>query len=358
MSVYRDEKQGTWYVSFRYVDWTGKKRQTMKRGFRLKKDALEYEEEFKRKASANMDMELKTFVEIYFEDKKNELKRRSIKIKKNMINKHIITYFGDKKMNAITPADIIQWQNMIQEQELSQTYQRMLQNQITALFNHAQKIYNLGNNPCKKVKKMGKADADEMQFWTLEEYEQYLSVIEVGSEDYIMAELLFWTGMREGELLALTPRDIDFKNNKIHISKTYYREDREDIITTPKTDCSTRTIEIPEFLKKEIAEYVEKHFQMPEDERLFPIVARTIQKRVACYIEASGVKKIRVHDFRHSHASYLINQGVQPLIIKERLGHKDIKITMNTYGHLYPSQQKEVAKMLDAQRNSPNSGNC
>lgn len=358
MSVYRDEKQGTWYVSFRYVDWTGKKRQTMKRGFRLKKDALEYEEEFKRKASANMDMELKTFVEIYFEDKKNELKRRSIKIKKDMINKHIITYFGDKKMNAITPADIIQWQNMIQEQELSQTYQRMLQNQITALFNHAQKIYNLGNNPCKKVKKMGKADADEMQFWTLEEYEQYLSVIEVGSEDYIMVELLFWTGMREGELLALTPRDIDFKNNKIHISKTYYREDREDIITTPKTDCSTRTIEIPEFLKKEIAEYVEKHFQMPEDERLFPIVARTIQKRVACYIEASGVKKIRVHDFRHSHASYLINQGVQPLIIKERLGHKDIKITMNTYGHLYPSQQKEVAKMLDAQRNSPNSGNC
>lgn len=355
MSVYRDEKQGTWYVSFRYVDWTGKKRQTMKRGFRLKKDALEYEEEFKRKASANMDMELKTFVEIYFEDKKNELKRRSIKIKKDMINKHIITYFGDKKMNAITPADIIQWQNMIQEQELSQTYQRMLQNQITALFNHAQKIYNLANNPCKKVKKMGKADADEMQFWTLEEYEQYLSVIEVGSEDYIMAELLFWTGMREGELLALTPRDIDFKNNKIHISKTYYRED---IITTPKTDCSTRTIEIPEFLKKEIAEYVEKHFQMPEDERLFPIVARTIQKRVACYIEASGVKKIRVHDFRHSHASYLINQGVQPLIIKERLGHKDIKITMNTYGHLYPSQQKEVAKMLDAQRNSPNSGNC
>ena len=164
--------------------------------------------------------------------------------------------------------------------------------------------------------------------------------------------------MREGELLALTPRDIDFKNNKIHISKTYYREDREDIITTPKTDCSTRTIEIPEFLKKEIAEYVEKHFQMPEDERLFPIVARTIQKRVARYIEASGVKKIRVHDFRHSHASYLINQGVQPLIIKERLGHKDIKITMNTYGHLYPSQQKEVAKMLDAQRNSPNSGNC
>lgn len=358
MAVYKDEKRGTYYVSFRYVDWTGKKRQKMKRGFKKKNAAIQYEAEFIRKASANMDMELKSFVEIYFEDKKNELKRRSLKIKKDMINKHIIPYFGEKRMNEITPADIIQWQNNICELEYSKTYERMLQNQISALFNHAQKIYGLGNNPCKRVKKIGKADAEKMQFWTLEEYEQYLSVIEVGSENYIMAEILFWTGMREGELLALTPKDIDFRNNKIHISKTYYREGRADIITTPKTDCSVRTIEIPEFLKKEIEEYIRKHFEMPENERIFRIVSRTLEKRVERNIKASGVKKIRVHDIRHSHASYLINQGVQPLIIKERLGHKDIKITMNTYGHLYPSQQKGVVDMMDAQRNSPNSANC
>jgi integrase len=104
---------------------------------------------------------------------------------------------------------------------------------------------------------------------------------------------------------------------------------------------------------------MEGHYGLPQDERLFPIVARTLQKRMTGVMEKAGVKKIRIHDFRHSHVAYLINQGVQPLIIKERLGHKDIKITLNTYGHLYPSQQKQVAEMLNLQRQnkSPNGGN-
>lgn len=359
MSVYKDTKQGTWYVSFRYVDWTGEKKQKLKRGFRTKREALEYETEFKRKAAADMDMELGTFVEIYFEDKKNELKQNSIRNKKHMIQAHILPYFGSRKMNEVVPADIIQWQNTIQEKGFSKTYERMLQNQITALFNHAQKIYNLQNNPCKKVKKMGKPDADKMEFWTLEEYEQFLSVIEPGTDTYLMAELLFWTGMREGEMLALTPMDIDLDNGLIQVSKTYYRSDGKDIISTPKTDTSNRTIMIPEFLVEEIKAYIGGYYGLPQNERLFPIVARTLQKRMTGLMEKARVKKIRIHDFRHSHVAYLINQGVQPLIIKERLGHKDIKITLNTYGHLYPSQQKQVAELLNLQRKnkSPNGGN-
>ena len=252
MLVYKDAKQGTWYVSFRYVDWTCEKKQKLKRGFRTKREALEYETEFKRKATADMDMELGTFVEIYFEDKKNELK-----------------------------------QNTIQEKGLSKTYERMLQNQITALFNHAHKIYNLQNNPCNKVKKMGKSDG-------------------------------------------------------------------KDIFSTPKTDTSNRAIMIPEFLVEEIREYMEGHYGLPQDERLFPIVARTLQKRMTGVREKAGVKKIRIHDFRHSHVAYLINQGVQPLIIKERLGHKDIKITLNAYQKYkdkweYDIVAKKVsAKVLDA----------
>ena len=359
MSVYKDLKQGTWYVSFRYVDWTGEKKQKMKRGFRTKREALEYEKEFIRKASADMDMELGTFVEIYFEDKKNELKQNSIRNKRYMIQTHILPYFEKRKMNEVVPADIIQWQNTIQEKGLSKTYERMLQNQITALFNHAQKIYNLQNNPCKKVKKMGKSDADKMEFWTLEEYERFISVIEPGTDTHLMAELLFWTGMREGEMLALTPKDIDLIGGLITVSKTFYRTEGKDVITTPKTDTSNRTIMIPEFLSNEIKSYMDGYYGLPQEQRLFPIVARTLQKRMSKMMEKAGVKKIRIHDFRHSHVAYLINQGVQPLIIKERLGHKDIKITLNTYGHLYPSQQKQVVEMLNMQRNnkSPNGGN-
>lgn len=287
------------------------------------------------------------FVDIYFSDKKNELKANSIRNKQHMINKHIIPYFGNKKLNEITPADIIQWQKIIQENKFSKTYERMIQNQINGLFNHAQRIYNLKENPCKKVKRMGKSDADKLDFWIKEEYDRFISGVDRKSEDYLMFEILFWTGIREGELLSLTITDFDMTNNLLHINKTYHRIDGKDVISTPKTDNSVRTIIIPNFLKEEVQEYISYHYGFPENERLFPIVARTLQKRMKRYEKKTGVKPIRVHDLRHSHVAYLINQGVEPLIIKERLGHKNIQITLNTYGHLYPSRQKEVAALLD-----------
>ena len=321
MSAYKDKTQGTWYVSFRYIDWTGKKTQKLKRGFKTKKEALNYEKEFIRKTAADMKMEMNSFISVYFEDKKNELKENSIRNKQHMMNKHIVPYFGTRKMNEITPAEIIQWQNTIQEKGYSKTYERMIQNQLNALFNHAQKIYNLKENPCKKVKKMGKSDANKLEFWTKAEYDRFIAGIEPGSEDYLIFEILFWTGIREG-----------------------------DVIDTPKTENSVRTIDIPNFLKEEVQEYAKKHYGFPEDQRLFPIVARTLQKRLKKYEALTGVKPIRVHDIRHSHVAYLIYQGVEPLIIKERLGHKDIQMTLNTYGHLYPSQQKKIAEMLDNKR--------
>ena len=199
MSAYKDKTQGTWYVSFRYIDWTGKKTQKLKRGFKTKKEALNYEKEFIRKTAADMKMEMNSFIQVYFEDKKNELKENSIRNKQHMMNKHIVPYFGTRKMNEITPAEIIQWQNAIQEKEYSKTYERMIQNQLNALFNHAQKIYNLKENPCKKVKKMGKSDANKLEFWTKAEYDRFIAGVEPGSEDYLIFEILFWTGIREGD---------------------------------------------------------------------------------------------------------------------------------------------------------------
>ena len=199
MSAYKDKTQGTWYVSFRYIDWTGKKTQKLKRGFKTKKEALNYEKEFIRKTAADMKMEMNSFIQVYFEDKKNELKENSIRNKQHMMNKHIVPYFGTRKMNEITPAEIIQWQNTIQEKGYSKTYERMIQNQLNALFNHAQKIYNLKENPCKKVKRMGKSDADKLEFWTKEEYDRFITVIDPESEDYLIFEILFWTGIREGD---------------------------------------------------------------------------------------------------------------------------------------------------------------
>lgn len=219
---------------------------------------------------------------------------------------------------------------------------------MTALFTHATKIYGLKENPCIKVKKMGRPDAKELNFWMREEYDKFIATIDKNDRYYVMFEILFWTGIREGELLALTLNDIDFDKCKMNINKTYYRMDRKDIITTPKTENSVRTIEIPEFLAEEIRDYSNRIYDLQGDDRLFPIIGESLQHKLQNSIKKAGVRKIRVHDFRHSHVAFLINQGVRPLLIKNRLGHKGIKITLNTYGHLYPNEQRKVADLLDA----------
>lgn len=350
MPAYKDKQRGTWYCTFHYETWDGAKKTTTKRGFKTKKEALQWEHEFKVSSKADMTMTLTSFIEIYFNDKQGELKQRSIRNKRYIIDAHITPYFGDRRMKDITPADIIQWQNVIREKGYEPTYLRMIQNQMTALFTHASNIYGLSNNPCRKVKKMGKADTKRLDFWTKEEYDNFIETVEKDDRYYVLFELLFWTGCRVGEALALTKADIDFTNKQIHISKTYYREKGVDVITAPKTEQSVRTIDIPEFLSKELQEYIARIYQCSNEERLFPMVLEAVQHKMKRHIEKAKVKKIRVHDLRHSHVAYLIYQGVQPLIIKERLGHNDIKITLNTYGHLYPSAQRKVADLLDMKR--------
>lgn len=347
MPAYRDEKTKTWYCKFHYVTWDGKRKQTTKRGFATKREAVLYENEIKGKAAANMNITLKTFVEMYFEDKQSVLKERSITNKRYMIERHIIPLLGDKRMDEIRPADIIAWQNEMLKLGFSETYLRMVQNQVTALFTHASTIYGLSPNPCRMVKKIGKSEADELNFWTEDEYEQFLSTIDKDKDPmyYVLFEILFWCGLRVGEVLALTPNDIDSKT--ISISKTYYRTKGKDVITEPKTENSVRIIDIPEFLADEISMYEKRLYKYPKDQRLFPVVAEAVQHKMKRHIEKAGVKKIRVHDLRHSHVAYLIHQGVDPLLIKQRLGHKDIQITLNTYGHLYPNEGRKLADILD-----------
>lgn len=349
MSVYKDEERNTWYVSVRYQNWTGERKQKLKRGFATKKSAQAWEREFLQKQSADMDMVFKSFVEVYFDDKSKRLKERSASNKKYMISAKVIPYFGSKPMNAIKPADIIKWQNLMLEQGYSPTYLRMLQNQVTAIFNHAEKMYGLADNPCKKVSKIGCANAKELNFWTLEEYKRFSDSFQKNEILYkTLYEILFWTGCRIGEVLALTMDDIDFDSLIISVNKTYYRHDRKDVITVPKTESSVREISIPLHLANEISEYTACIYGgLDKGERLFQLTDRAVQKKMIRNAELAGVKRIRVHDIRHSHIALLIEKGISPLAIAKRVGHDSINTTMNIYGHLYPNKQKEIAEILD-----------
>ena len=254
MAVSKDIEKGTWTSQVWVEDWQGKKKHKKKRGFATKKEALEWEHSILLAAKADMNMKLADFVDLYFRDKETELKARTVRNKRYMIEQHVVPMLGDKPMDGITPVDIIQWQNYIRSKGFKETYQRMLQNQLTALFTHATKIYNLKDNPCAKVKRIGKADADkkQLQFWTLDEFNKFIATFEEGSRYHVLFDVLFYSGCRIGEALALTPKDFDLTNRKVSITKTYFRHKGIDEITEPKTEESIRTVIIPEFLADEI----------------------------------------------------------------------------------------------------------
>lgn len=350
MPVYKDEQRGTWYFKCNYRDWQGETRTKLKRGFATKREAQQGEREFLDKQSGNMNMKLTAFVEVYFNDKGTRLKERSIMTKRTLIETKIIPYFGEKSMNEITAVDIIKWQNLLMKQEYSPTYLRMIQNQLTALFNHAERFYDLRDNPCKKVDKMGRSNAKELNFWTKDEYEVFLQTFAEGDEMYrLIFQMLFWLGCRIGEALALTSSDIDLEKATISVTKTYYRRNKTDYITSPKTESSNRKITIPKFLQGEIKEYLDRQYELAPDERIFPITDRAVQKKMKQKTEETNLNPIRVHDLRHSHIALLIEKGLQPLVIAQRVGHDSVNTTMNIYGHLYPNKQKEVADLLNAE---------
>ena len=221
---------------------------------------------------------------------------------------------------------------------------------MTALFNHAEKFYDLKDNPCKKVDKMGRPNAKELNFWTKDEYEQFIQGFSPDEEMYrIIFQMLFWLGCRVGELLALTSQDIDFENGTVNISKTYYRRNQTDYLTPPKTESSNRKITIPKFLVEERKDFVDRQYELTPEDRIFPITDRAIQKKMKQKTKQVKLKPIRVHDLRHSHIALLIEKGMQPLVIAQRVGHDSVNTTMNIYGHLYPNKQKQVADMLNAE---------
>jgi len=193
---------------------------------------------------------------------------------------------------------------------------------------------------------MGKKNADSMQFWTVAEFNKFIATVEDKLISKVGFETLFWTGIRSGELLALTLSDFDFENKTLSINKNYARLNKEDLILEPKTPKSKRVVTIPLFLCDLVQEYANKLYGYETNERLLHVTKTYLNKEMERGCKKSGVKKIRVHDLRHSHASLLIEMGFSPLLISERLGHENIETTLNTYSHLYPNKQNQVSDKL------------
>ena len=322
MKAEKDKKTGKWLIQYRYTDWQGKRRKSTKRGFATKREAEEWLRNFLITQKADFDMKFADFWKMYF---------------------------GNKRVNDITAADIRQWQNELIKMGYSPTYLKTINNQLSAIFNYAVRYYDLKSNPCAKAGSMGKSKAEEMDFWTGEEFRRFIDSVMNKRLSYMAFMILYWTGMRLGELLALNPKDVDLEKRTIAITKSYQRLGKKDVITPSKTSKSKRVITIPEFLAADIKDYIDSLYELRENDRLFPITKYYLEHEMQRGIKESGVKRIRVHDLRHSHASMLIELGFSPLEIANRLGHEKVETTLNTYAHLYPNKQTKLAERLDSE---------
>ena len=345
-SAKRDPKTGKWMIQYRFTDWRGRRKKSTKRGFRTKKEAEEWLQKFLITQQSDINMLFGDFIEIYYKDMGNRLREHTMQTKRYIIDIKILPYFASKKINEITPVDVRKWQNELLKQNYKPTYIKTINNQLSAIFNYAEKYYNLPNNPARKAGSIGKSHAEEMQFWTQEEFTKFDDALFDKRQSYIAFKVLYWTGMRLGELLALTIGDIDFDKNMISITKSYQRIGKKDVITDPKTPNSKRKISVPEFLITDLKDYINSMYKPQKEERVFEISKYFLEHEMQRGIKNSGVKKIRIHDLRHSHASHLIHIGVPILEVSRRLGHQSPNITLGVYGHLYPDRQKKLADQL------------
>ena len=312
MPAYKDKERGTWYASFYYTDWRGDRRLKKKRGFPRKKDAEEYEREFLRKEAQSCDMTFGSMTKLYMDDMRPRLRESTMLSKEYLIEGKILPFFGSLPLNTITPAHVRKWQAEILKENPAPTYAKSIHNQLSAIFNYAVKYYRLPENPAR-----------------------------------VGFSVMFWTGLRIGELLALTPADIDLDAKTLSVTKTFQTIDGREVVTEPKTPKSRRTIDMPPKLAEMLKGYMAALYNLAPDDRLFPFTKSYFHHQMRKGCEACGLEKIRLHDLRHSHASLLINLGYPVLVVSERLGHEDVETTLQTYGHLYKTTTSEAVKKLD-----------
>lgn len=336
-----------WVAKFRYTDYKDDVIQKKKQGFKTKREALEYERDFLDKMNPSINMQFSILVEKYYEIMALKLKPTTMENKKHLIDSKILPYFGKKKISEINNGHINEWHLELSKLGYKKTYIRSIRNQICAIFNFAMRNHKLPENPVLSAENMGQKNADKMDFYTLDEFNQFISSFEDNSTLNIIYKILFWSGIRLGELLALKPNDFNFEKMTLRVDENLQVVKKEKILQKPKTKTSIRTIDIPDNLALDIQKYIASINDIKKDDLIFNVSKSHLGNHMKKGAEKAGVKRIRVHDLRHSNASLQIDLDVNLLVIAQRLGHHSLKQLDETYGHIYKNRYREVGIALN-----------
>lgn len=345
MPIYKKSGQKKFQVRVNYVDSSGKYRTKYATANSYLEAAQKYEELYK-----NRFLEQKLTLGNLCEDYKNSVKPR-LKMQAYLslcteTNK-ILKGFGDSiYIKDITPALVRTWNSELLNSNYSQFYIKHLNGRLQTILHYAEQYYGLKQNAAKLAREKLPKISKERNILTIDDFICFMNCIDKEKEltYWVIFQVLFFTGCRVGEVLALFPSDIDFIENTINIDKTYFVCHGKKYLNSPKTDKSIRKIKIPPFLVKILADYIEK---LPvQDIRIFfnaSLGGISKKRNVIC--KRAGLQRISTHDFRHSAASYLIAQNIPILEVSQRLGHTTPITTYKTYAHLYPNKDKEIAEL-------------
>lgn len=348
---YEDSKHRVrWLASFYYYDTFQVRHHTTKRGFAYERDAKKYEHDFLANQTQDPTILLKDLVVEYLNYLKPRRKPSTYDNKCYLLKKHILPILGHMKIKDISPKVIIKWQNILSKNNYKPSYLYQLCTLLGGLLAYGMKTQGLATNAMWQAGKIGKARAIRDNTWTLRDFNIFIETLEndkynrsnqikrmVNTDTLIVAyNLLFFTGIRLGELLALTCDDIDYENSSILINKSYQRLHQVDIISTPKTPTSIRKVDVPEKVMILLHEHIQKlPPEYPSDARIFYNLGKNnLGRPLKSTAKLAGVPEICIHDLRHSHATLLYNLGIPAKDASARLGHSKIQTTLDIYTHI------------------------
>lgn len=348
-------------VFYRYKAPDGTVKSSCKRGFKLKKDARDWQEtelpklikQLQHEETLDENLTMSELIDEYMEFTKLRRRSSTAENKENIIDSKIRPYFNKQKVHSITPNDIRKWQDKILSlrkndgKPLSATYQRTISNQLSAILNYAVTYHNLPSNPVLKIERLGrKIPEQERGYWTLEEYQKFSKAIQDKPEYYYAFEVFFWCGLRLGELLALTKEDVDCEAKTLKVVNSFSKEEKE--FGDTKSKSSKRTVHMPDALAEEMKEYMDSLYGLKPQSRIFELSKSALHREMTRGSTLAGVKRIPIHGLRHSHISLLMNSitCASVMDIAKRAGHKTPDITM-IYSHRYSTKDQIIAEQLN-----------
>ena len=370
MPIYKTGKTQGGKIQYRvflnYTDHTGKKRRATRCVYGLA-EAKTTEDEFKRQAKEAClpsGMTIQQLFEEYMEAKKAEVRTSTYeKSRRTLLHDVITDDIKNLRLDKLTVSVLQKWKNEVAKKPQKITTKNNYIKEFNTMLNYAVRMEYIPKNPLKIVGKFKEAyfetTQEKLRYYTPEQFRLYLQAAEISRKNlldyacYVFFNVAYYTGMRKGEINALKWSDLE--ENTIHVRRSIAQKTKGSYEETPpKNKSSYRDLQIPKKLIKILDEWkhtlIEK-YEWNEDMRLCggikPISDTNIENHNKQYAELAGLPHIRVHDFRHSHASLLCNEGINIQEVARRLGHADVKMTWNTYAHLYPKAEEKALEVLE-----------